>query len=48
MFKRLMIKPNNYYDSIVLMRLARTVRNIDKVVEAQVGMATELNKDAVR
>lgn len=48
MFKRLAIKPNNYHDSIVLMRLARTVRNIDRVVEAQVGMATELNKDAVR
>lgn len=47
-FKRLVIKPNSYHDSIVLMRLARTVRNIDKVVAAQVGMATELNKDAVR
>ena len=48
MFKRLVIKPNSYYDSIVLMRLARKVRNIDDVVEAQVGMATDLNKDAVR
>jgi FdrA protein len=47
-FKRLVIKPNSYHDSIVLMRLARTVRNIDKVVAAQVGMATGLNKDAVR
>ena len=28
--------------------LARKVRNIDDVVEAQVGMATDLNKDAVR
>ena len=48
MFKKLMIRPNNYYDSIVLMRLAQTVQNIDKIVAAQVGMATELNKDTVR
>lgn len=48
MFKRLVIRPNNYYDSISLMRLAQTVRNINKIVAAQVGMATELNKDAVR
>lgn len=48
MFKRLVVKPNSYYDSIVLMRLARTVRNIDNIAEAQVGMATDLNKDAVR
>ncbi len=48
MFKRLVIRPNSYYDSIALMRLTQTVRNIDKMVAAQVGMATELNKDAVR
>ena len=48
MFKRLVIRPNNYHDSIALMRLTRTVRNTDKVIAAQVGMATEINKDAVR
>lgn len=48
MFTRLVVKANTYHDSVVLMSLTREIQRLAGIREAQVGMATDLNKEGVR
>ncbi|MEW6228148.1 MAG: acyl-CoA synthetase FdrA [Bacillota bacterium] len=48
MFTRLVVKANTYHDSVVLMSLTREIQKLAGIREAQVGMATDLNKEGVR
>lgn len=45
MIVRHMIRENTYYDSVILMLISREIKKMEGVVEALVGMGTDLNKE---
>lgn len=46
--KKMMVRKNEYYDSIQLMRVSEDVRAVPGVIQALVGMATDSNKQVLR
>ncbi|GAV25696.1 hypothetical protein ciss_16290 [Carboxydothermus islandicus] len=46
--KKIIIKPNLYYDSVTLMRVSQALSEVPGVVNAMVGMGTDLNKDSLK
>ncbi|MBN1954655.1 MAG: acyl-CoA synthetase FdrA, partial [Anaerolineae bacterium] len=48
MISRCTVRPGDYYDSVVLMELARALLHLPGVVDAAVVMATAANKDVLR
>ena len=47
MIVKVLIKPNSYYDSLVLMRIRTQVVELSGVIDATVMMGTEQNKHAI-
>ena len=45
MYKKTIIKPNTYYDSVTLMSLGSKIKAVEGVKEAVVVMATGMNKE---
>ena len=45
MYKKTIIKPNTYYDSVTLMSLGSKIKAVEGVKEAVVVMATDMNKE---
>ncbi len=45
MYKKIIIKPNTYYDSVTLMSLGSKIKAVEGVTEAVVVMATDMNKE---
>lgn len=47
MYQKLVIKSNEYKDSITLMSLTKKVNDFDAVIESSIGMGTEINKEVI-
>lgn len=48
MFKKTVIRPNAYYDSVTLMSLSSKVTGIKGVEDAVISMGTDMNKDLLK